>query len=132
MEHQAQVVHVTAEDAARGMVEVREGSRLVVTIHAPSRYAVDFLTRSTVFRPIGIGGMGDVAELSPGGGSLVQQQAAGRHVIALDYRFALAPGTPPGTYPWPLALRVRSVVAGDAGQVAQDHRDVMLSGQAEP
>ena len=54
------------------------------------------------------------------------------HVVAFDYRFALAPGTPPGTYPWPLSLTVRSVVAGNAAQVAPDSRDMMLSGQAEP
>jgi hypothetical protein len=69
MEHQAQVVRVTAEDAARGMVEVRGGSLLVVVTHAPSRYALDFLNRSTVFRPTRIDGMGDVAELNLRGGS---------------------------------------------------------------
>ena len=35
MEHQARVLHVSAEDAARGMAEVRGGSRLGVTLHSP-------------------------------------------------------------------------------------------------
>jgi hypothetical protein len=108
MEYQARVVHVTAEDAARGVVEVRGGSRLIVTTHAPSRYAVDFFNHSTVFRPIAISGMGNVIGLTPKGGSVTQQQPAGRHIVAVDYRFVLAPGTPPGTYPWPLGLVVRS------------------------
>jgi hypothetical protein len=131
MEHQARVVHVTAEDVARGVVEVRGGSRLVVTAHAPSRYALDFSTRSTVFRPVGIKGVGPV-KLGPEGATARQQQPAGRHDVAVDYRFALAPGTRPGIYPWPLALTVRSVSPGGAPGVAGHHRDVMLSGQAEP
>jgi hypothetical protein len=106
MEHQVQVVHVTAEDAARGVVEVRGGSRLVVTTHASSRYALDFSNQGTVFRPIGIKGAGTV-KLGPKGASAVQQQPAARHVVALDNKFALAPGTRPGTYPWPLAMTVR-------------------------
>lgn len=132
MEYQAQAVHVTVEDAARGIVEVRGGSRLVINTHASSRYAVNFVNRSTAFRPTGIDGMGDIADLGPKGGSVTQQAAAGRHTIALDYRFALAPGTPPGTYPWPLVLTVRGVVAGHGGQVVPDSSDVVLSGQAEP
>lgn len=132
MEHQTRGVHVTAEDAARGMVEVRGGSRLIVTIDAPGGYAVDFLNRSAVFRAIGIDGMGRSAALAARGGSLTQQQAAGRHVVDLDYRFALAPGTPSGTYPWPLTLTVRAVGAGNAGQAARERRDPMLSGQAAP
>jgi hypothetical protein len=131
MEHQARVVHVTAEDAARGVVEVRGGSRLIVTTHAPSRYALDFSNQSTVFRPIGIKGAGKVG-LSPKGASAGQQQPAGRRVLALDYEFALAPGTRPGVYPWPLALTVRSVTRGGTGETAGSDGDVVLTGQAEP
>ena len=57
MEHQETVIHVTAEDVARGVVEVRGASRLIVTTHAPSPYALDFLNRNTVFRLIGVDGM---------------------------------------------------------------------------
>jgi hypothetical protein len=131
MEHQARVVHVTAEDAARGVVEVRGGSRLIVTTHASSRYALDFSNQSTVFRPIGIKGAGKVA-LRAKGASAGQQQPAGRRVLALDYEFALAPGTRPGIYPWPLALTARNISPEDAGEVASGDSDVMLSGQTEP
>jgi hypothetical protein len=128
MEHQAQVVHVTAEDAARGMVEVRGGSRLIVTTHAPSRYALDFTNQSTVFRPIGINGVAEV-RLRPKGASVSQQQPAGRRVVALDYKFALAPGTRPGVYPWPLTLSGRGVSHEGVPELGGDHHDVLLSGQ---
>ena len=128
MEHQVQVVHVTAEDATRGVVEVRGGSRLIVTTHAPSRYALDFTNQSTVFRSIGINGVAE-AGLRPKGASVAQQQPAGRRVVALDYKFALAPGTRPGVYPWPLALTVRSISQEGVPELGGDHHDVLLSGQ---
>ena len=130
MEHQAQVVHVSAEDVARGVVEVRGGSRLIVNTHAPSRYALDFSNQSTVFRPIGISGVGAVA-LDPKGASVAQQQPAGRRVVALDYKFELAPGTRPGAYPWPLVLTVRSVSQEGVPELAGERHDVLLSGQTE-
>lgn len=130
LEHQASAIEVSAEDAARGVVEVRGGSRLVVTIHAPSSYAVDFHTRSTVFQPIEIDGIGAVVELSPRGGTVEQRQTAGRRVIEINYRFALAPGTVPGTYAWPLDLAVRSPITVHLQHLVRDRRDVVLSGRA--
>ena len=37
MEHQENVIHVTAADVARGVVEVRGGSRFVGTAHSSAR-----------------------------------------------------------------------------------------------
>jgi len=130
MEHQASTIEVGAADAARGVVEVRGGSRLVITLHAPSGYAVDFRTRGTVFQPIEIDGIGAVVELSPHGGTVAQRQSAGRRVIEINYRFALAPGTAPGTYAWPLDLAVRSPVTVDLQHLARNRRDATLSGRA--
>ena len=130
MEHQARMIEVSADDVARGVVEVRGGSRLVITAHAPSGYAVDFRTRGTVFQPIEIDGIGAVVELSPHGGTVAQRQSAGRRVIEINYRFALAPGTAPGTYAWPLDLAVRSPVTVDLQHLARNRRDATLSGRA--
>ena len=130
MEHQASAIEVSPEDVARGVVEVRGGSRLVIVTSAPSRYALDFFIRGAVFQPIEIDGIGAAIELSPRGGTVAQRQAAGRRVIELNYRFVLAPGTPPGTYTWPLDLAVRSPVTVDLRHLARDRRDVALSGRA--
>jgi hypothetical protein len=130
MEHQAQVVHVTAEDALRGTVEVRGGSRLIVITHASSRYAFDFSNRSTIFRPVGIKGV-SIVKLGPGGATARLQHPAGRRAVDLDYKFELAPGTRPGVYPWPLTFTVRGGSREDTREGAVKDRGVMLSGPAE-
>ncbi len=133
MEYQAAVIEVTAEDVARGIVEVRGGSRLIITTGSPAGYAVDFYPNGKLFQPIQIDGIGGAVDLGATGGTVVQQQvAAGRRVVALDYRFALAPGTTPGTYAWPLELTVRGAVTSDLQHLARDRRNMMLRGHAEP
>jgi len=108
MEHQETVVHVTAADVARGVVEVRGGSRYTVTTHAPGRYSLNLFHRGGLFQSVYIAGLNRAAVLGPAGALVAHQDVeAGRCVISLDYRFMLAPGTAPGTYAWPLELAAR-------------------------
>ena len=41
------------------------------------------------------------------GGTVVQRWQPGPQHLTLTFRFMLAPGLVPGTYPWPLRLTVR-------------------------
>ena len=108
MEHQAQAIDVSDEDAARGFVDVRGGSRIVVTTRSGARYALDFATRGTAFSSVQFAALGHAIALGAQGATLIEQDApAGRTTIALDYRFRLAPGTAPGTYAWPLEIVAR-------------------------
>jgi hypothetical protein len=108
MEHQENVIHVTAADVARGVVEVRGGSRFVVTAHSASRYSLKLANRGTLFSAVHIEGLDSAAALGPASAVVADQDAvAGRRVISVDYRFTLAPGTAPGTYAWPLELVAR-------------------------
>ena len=110
MEHQAPTIHVTADDVAQGVVQVRGGSRFVITTDSPAGYTVDFHTRGALFQAVGIDGIGRAVELGPAGGTVVQPDAAaGRRVIAVNYRFVLAPDATPGTYAWPLEMVVREM-----------------------
>lgn len=114
MEHQARVLQISAEDVARGMIEVRGGSRLVVTLKSSAGYAVDFRARSPLIQAGWIEAGGRTTEIDSRGGTVVQPEAAaGRHVVAIDYRFVLAPDAVPGTYAWPLDLAVRAPLSGD-------------------
>jgi len=114
MEYQVPVIQVTSEDIARGAVEVRGGSRLVMTVDSPTGYALDISSRGKLFTAIRIDGAGSTAELGAAGGTVVQREGRiGRRVIALNYRFILAPDAIPGTYAWPLDLAVRSLAADD-------------------
>ena len=114
MEYQPEVIHVTADDVTRGVVQVRGGSRLVITVDSPTGYAVDFVARGKLFRSVKVAGIGSAVELGPTGGTVVEREAAaGRRVLALDYQFILAPDARPGTYAWPLELAVRKVATRD-------------------
>jgi hypothetical protein len=110
MEHQAQVVQVSADDVARGVLAVSNGTRIVITTTEPSGVAMDFRSSSHLFRAVQIDGIGRSVELGPASATIVESHAAaGRRVVTVNYRFALAPDTAPGTYAWPLELTVRSV-----------------------
>src|SRR5213079_3411037 len=52
MEHQAQAIDVTDEEVARGFVDVRGGSRIVVTMRSGGRYALAFATRGIAFSSV--------------------------------------------------------------------------------
>jgi hypothetical protein len=114
MEHQARVLEVSAQDVVSGRVEVRGGSRLVITLTSPAGYALDFRARGQSVQAGSIEAIGRTMEMGSQDAVLVQREAAaGRHVVAIDYRFVLAPDAAPGTYPWPLDLSVRALLSGD-------------------
>ena len=146
MEYQAQAVRVTADDVARGVVDVQSGTRVVITTTEPSGIAVDFRWPGKLFRAVRIDGIGSSVQFGPAGGTIVESQAtAGRRVVTVNYRFILAPDTTPGTYAWPLTLAVRApalrdlasltgarnAVTGSARHPAHDRRDAILIGRGE-
>ena len=108
MEHQVQAIDVSDEDVARGFVDVRGGSHIVVTTRTGGRYALDFATRGIAFSSVQFEALGQAVALGAQGATLIEHDApAGRTAIAIDYRFRLAPGTAPGTYAWPLEIVAR-------------------------
>ncbi|MBI3919044.1 MAG: hypothetical protein HY322_18785 [Betaproteobacteria bacterium] len=114
MEHQAQAVRVTADDVARGVVDVQSGTRIVITTTEPSGIAVDFRSSGKLFRAVQIDGIGSGMQFGPAGGTIIESQAtAGRRVVTVNYRLILAPDTTPGTYAWPLTLAVRAPARRD-------------------
>jgi hypothetical protein len=149
MEHQTPAVQITAEDVKRGVLDVRDGSRFVVTTHTPSGYTVDFRAPgpSTLIQGVLIEGISRAVEFGPAGGTVVEvNTVAGRRIVTVNYRFSLAPDTTPGTYAWPLTLVVRApapsdlallagarnTVTGSARHTAHDPRDTILIGRGEP
>lgn len=128
MEHQARTIQVTPEDAARGFVDVSGASRLVVTTRAPADYAVHISSRAPMFRSVQVHGIGRTTELGTQGGTLVGRSVpAGKSVVSLSYRFALAPGTAAGTYPWPLRIVARAAAAADVVAEGESPAHLTLS-----
>ena len=114
MQHQAQAIAITEEDVTRRFVEVRGGSRIVVTTRSGGRYALDFASRGKIFRSTQIEGFGRPVALGARGAALVEHEApAGTTTIAVNYRFHLAPGAAPGTYAWPLEIVARRALSDE-------------------
>jgi hypothetical protein len=126
MQHQAQTIAITEEDVTRRFVEVRGGSRIVVTTRSGGRYALDFASRGKMVRTTQIEGFGRPVALGAQGEARVEQEApAGTTTIALNYRFDLAPGTAPGTYAWPLEIVARRALPQE--WAASDARSVLAA-----
>jgi hypothetical protein len=130
MEHQTPAIHVTAADVAKGVVEVSGGSRFAITTRAPAGYTVNFATRGALCRTVTVDGIGRTTNLGPGGGMAVQREAAaGKRVVAVNYRCFLAPDAAPGSYPWPLEMVIREIAPGDSSQPSAAGRLVTIGGR---
>ena len=111
MEHQAKVIDITSEDVALGYVQIAGGTRLIVVTRSHGEYALHFARRGALFRSVQVEGIGRTVELGAQGGVVVERDVpSGRTVVAVNYRFQLAPATVPGMYAWPLEIVTRSAL----------------------
>jgi len=116
MEHQASAVRVTDDDVARGVLDVQNGTRIVITTTEPTAVVLQVRSPDHPFRAVQVDGIGGSAVPAPTGNIFLESQpATGRRVITVSYRFLLAPDATPGTYAWPLAIAARRSIALEAG-----------------
>lgn len=103
--HQAQDLVLTAQDVARGYVDVPAASRFEITHKGPCLF--EFRPSGTLFRAVRVSGVEGGAEFGSEGGTMLQKSSGGVSApVALNYRFQLAPGVSAGAYSWPLSLTV--------------------------
>ena len=103
---------ISANDVARGFVDLEHGARLTVLNTSSVGYALEVVPLRPLFAGIEVRGTGADVSLDANGGSIVQRGRRGASIpLALGFRFVLAPGIAPGTYPWPLAFSVRPLAA---------------------
>lgn len=108
-EYQASHLSVSAEDVARGYVDIAAASRFAVAATKGAAYFIDFHPRSELFQSVTIDGLGGRVELGTEGGTVSQPGAGIRGAPStLNYRFRLRAGLQPGVYDWPLLLAVRA------------------------
>jgi hypothetical protein len=101
---------VSALDVARGFVDVRGGSRILVTNNSPEGFELEVLTGESVFSSVSVYGLGADDTVDADGGEIFLPSRRGAAIpLVLGYRFQLAPGTVPGRYPWPLQFNVRAI-----------------------
>jgi hypothetical protein len=103
---------VSALDVARGFVDVRGSSQILVTNNSPEGFELEVLTGESVFSSVAVYGLGADDTVDADGGEIFLPSRRGAAIpLALNYRFQLAPGTVPGRYPWPLQFDVRPISA---------------------
>ena len=101
---------VSARDVARGFVEIRGSSQLLVTNNGPEGFELEVFTGASIFSSVAVYGLGAEAAVDANGGEIFLPARRGAAIpLVLNYRFQLAPGTVPGHYPWPLQFGVRPI-----------------------
>jgi hypothetical protein len=105
-------VLVTADDVARGFVDVPASVQLVVRSNSPGGYLLDFGSNDNFLHQIRVTGLDRDVQLGSAGGA-VAQAALGpgmkSAVLTLGFRFVLSRTAQQGIYAWPLALTVASL-----------------------
>lgn len=101
---QSETLEVTAEDVARGYVDVPAATDLMARTNDRNGLWLSFDTRARVFRKAEVTGLVDGVEIGPSGGMAHQRFTGNRMLMRLSYRFFLAPEIGPGSYPWPLQI----------------------------
>jgi hypothetical protein len=101
---QVSTLNVTPEDIARGYIDVPAATDLMAKTNDRNGFSLSFDARSNVFRKAQVTGLAGGLELGPEGGMAHQPFTGNRMLMRLSYRFFLAPGVAPGSYPWPLQI----------------------------
>jgi hypothetical protein len=110
VEYQAQQLVVTATDVARGYCDAPAASRLRVSSNSRNGYLISIFSRLPIFKSVRVDMPDASAQISRDGGAIAQRGRHGKEMpTQMAYRFMLADGVGPGTYPWPLALDVRPI-----------------------
>jgi hypothetical protein len=101
-------VDVSQSDVERGYVDVAKPTQLDVQSNSRDGYVLNVMPRTNLFSQVQVRGLDSRVELGADGGSVVQRwsQNERRRVVSLTYRFVLAQGVQPGSYPWPVQLDI--------------------------
>jgi hypothetical protein len=99
---------VSSRDLQRGFVDVEQPTLLTVRSNSQSGYSLDLMTVTPMVASMIVYGLDSELALGAEGGTVVQRWHNPHPVnLNLKFRFSLAEGLKPGTYPWPVALAVR-------------------------
>ncbi|HWZ73427.1 MAG TPA: hypothetical protein VN326_18380 [Casimicrobiaceae bacterium] len=109
VEYQAQQLVVTETDVARGYCDAPVASRLRVSSNSRAGYLISIFSRLPIFKSVRVDMPDASAQISRDGGSIAQRRHGKEMLTQMTYRFMLADGVGPGTYPWPLQLDVRPI-----------------------
>lgn len=100
---------LTEQDVSRGYVEMRDAVRFNVRSNCP--YRVEMRLDSSAVGSAQASLSGRQVEIGAGTQSVEMPISLAERTTAVTYRFVLAPGARPGTYPWPMRMVVQPSMA---------------------
>jgi len=107
---QAMQLNISEADITRGYVDISGASRFSVSTNSQSGYVINFNPINNIFDSVQVNGLGNLVQLGPDGGSVVQRAPIIKNQShELGFRFTLNHDVKPGIYPWPLILSVRAL-----------------------
>ena len=107
---QAPALAITADDVARGYVDINAASNFYVATNTLDGYLIAFRALGGNFRHVIVTGLQAPLEFAGSAGTEVRVASNGRRTdYQLNYRFVLPPDAQPGSYQWPLEISVRSL-----------------------
>jgi len=102
-------VDVTANDVARGYVDLPQSVLFHVRSNASNGYTVQFEPVSYPFNRADVSWGTTAATVGSDGAWLTEPYQQGTQAGTLNVRLSLAPGTQPGTYTWPVRFDAGSL-----------------------
>jgi len=102
-------VAVTADDIARGYVDMLAPAQVAIKSNTSGGYLLEFASQGDFMRQILVRGLANDVQLSPSGGVVMQASAGSgvtRTTLDLRFRFVLTDAAQAGTYSWPIHLSV--------------------------
>ena len=109
VDSQPATVEVTADDVARGYVDLPQSVLFHVRSNAANGYTVQFQPLSGPFNRADINWGNSLATVSSDGAWISQPYQQGTTSGTLSVRLALTPGTQPGSYAWPVRFDAGSL-----------------------
>lgn len=105
---QPAALELSPADVARGFIEIPAAALIEVKSNTP--WEVAFHPTQGVIKSARVSGLQGDLEVGPNGASQANLMPARKPAsFELSYRFDLAPGVTPGSYPWPLSVSAHAI-----------------------
>ena len=102
-------VEVSADDVARGYVELPNSVAFHVRSNASNGYVIQFQPVTGPFSHADVSYGSSLAAVGSDGAWLSEPYRQGTATGSFNVRLTLAPGTQPGSYPWPVRFDAGSL-----------------------
>ncbi|HLJ73519.1 MAG TPA: hypothetical protein VKU62_02960 [Thermoanaerobaculia bacterium] len=109
VDSQPSSVQITADDIARGYVDLPQSVLFRVRSNAANGYTVQFEPVSYPFNRADVSWGTMTATVGSDGAWMTQGYQQGTQTGTLNVRLSLAPGTQPGSYAWPVRFDAGSL-----------------------